>query len=192
MDDKVKHIWNEFSSELYKYISSKVKNKYDTEDILQDVFVKIYKNIDRVDELSKLKSWIYKITKNTIIDYYRKKKDISVDINKLEKDLDEDNNSDNMNEEISKCLEQMIFELPKKYQEVIELYDMKGMKHKEISEKLDVTISCSKMRLQRAKANLKTILLECCDFEVDTYGNIIDYKQKKAECKRCSNKCKEI
>ncbi len=189
MDDKVKHIWNEFSSELYKYINSKVKNKYDTEDILQDVFVKIYKNIDKVDELSKLKSWIYKIIKNTIIDYYRKKKDISVDIKKLEKGLEEDNNSDNINEEISKCLEKMIFELPKKYQEVIELYDMKGMKHKEISEKLDVTISCSKMRVQRAKAKLKVILLECCDFEVDIYGNIIDYKQKKTEYKRCGNKC---
>ncbi len=189
MDDKFKHIWNEFSSELYKYINSKVKSKYDTEDILQDVFVKIYKNIDKVDELSKVKSWIYKITKNTIIDYYRKKKDISVDINKLKESLDADNGSDNMNEEISKCLEKMIFELPDKYQEAIELYDMKGMKHKDISEKLDVTVSCSKMRIQRAKAKLKKILLECCDFEIDTYGNIIDYKQKKTECKRCDNKC---
>ncbi|PAB60114.1 RNA polymerase sigma factor SigZ [Anaeromicrobium sediminis] len=189
MDDKVKYIWNEFSSELYKYINGKVKNKCDAEDILQDIFVKIYKNIDKVDKQSKLKSWIYKITKNTIIDYYRKKKDITVDIEKLEKGLEEDNNSDNMNEEISKCLEKMIFELPKKYQEVIELYDMKGMKHKEISEKLHVTMSCSKMRVQRAKAKLKDILLECCDFEIDTYGNIIDYKQKKTNCQKCGNKC---
>ncbi|WP_432667448.1 RNA polymerase sigma factor SigZ [Wukongibacter baidiensis] len=189
MNDKVKHIWNEFSTELYKYINSKVKSEYDAEDILQDVFVKIYKNVDKVDELSELKSWIYKITKNTIIDYYRKKKDVSVGIEKIEEGLDEDNDSDNMNEEISKCLEKMIFELPKKYQEVIELHDMKGMKHREISEKFDVTVSCSKMRAQRAKAKLKDILLECCDFEVDVYGNVIDYKQKKAECIRCDNKC---
>lgn len=59
MDDKIKYIWNEFSSELYKWINSKVKNKCDAEDILQDIFVKIHKNIDKVDELSKLKSWIY-------------------------------------------------------------------------------------------------------------------------------------
>ncbi len=190
MGDKVKHIWREFSSELYNYINSKVKNKYDTEDILQDVFVKIYKNIDKADELSKLKSWIYKITRNTIIDYYRKKKDISVDIEKFEKGLEEDNKSDNMNEEISKCLEKMIFELPKKYQESIELYEQKEMKHKEISEKLDISVSASKVRLKRAKEKLKDILLECCDFEVDTYGNIIDCKKKKRDCKRCGNKCK--
>lgn len=189
MEDKTKHICNEYSSELYKYINSKVKNKCDTEDILQDIFIKIYKNIDKIYEQSKLKSWIYKITKNTIIDYYRKKKDVAVDIKDLEKSLEEDNNLDNMNEEISKCLEKMIFELPKKYQEVIELYDVKGMKHKEISEKLHVTISGSKMRAQRAKAKLKEIMLECCDFQVDTYGNIIDYKQKKAECRSCGNKC---
>lgn len=189
MDDKIKYIWNEFSSELYKYINSKVKNECDAEDILQDIFVKIYKNIDKVDEQTKLKSWIYKITKNTIIDYYRKKKDIPVDIKKLDKGLEGDNNSENMNEEISKCLEKMIFELPEKYQEVIELYDMKGMKHKEISEKLNVTISGSKMKVQRSKAKLKEILLQCCDFEVDAFGNIIDYKQKNTECKRCDNKC---
>lgn len=189
MDDKVKYVWNEFSSELYKYIIGKVKNKYDAEDILQDVFVKIYKNIDRINDQSKLKSWLYKITKNTIIDYYRTKKEISVDIKKLDKVLEEDNNSNNMNEEISKCLEKIIFELPKKYQEAIELYDMKGMKHKEISEKLDVTISCSKMRVKRARTKLKEILLECCDFEVDKFGNIIDYKQKKTECKKCGSEC---
>lgn len=188
MEDKVKHIWTEFSSELYRYINSKVNNKYDSEDILQDIFIKIYENIDKVDDQSKLKSWIYRITKNTIIDYYRKKKDISIDIKEFEKGLEEDNSSDNMNEEISKCLEKMIFELPKKYQEVIELYDTKGMKHKEISEKLDITISCSKMRVQRGKAKLKEILLECCDFEVDAFGNIIDYKKKKDQCKACSRK----
>ena len=94
-----------------------------------------------------------------------------------------------MNEEISKCLKKMIFELPKKYQEIIMLYDMNGMSHKEISEKHDITISCSKMRIQRAKAKLKEIFLECCDFEVDAFGNIIDYKQKEAVCKKCGNKC---
>ena len=188
MDEKVKHIWNEFSNELYKYINSKVRNKYDSEDILQDIFVKNNKNINNLDDQLKLKSWIYKITKNTIIDYYRKKKDKSVDIMKFEEGFESDNNSDNMNEEIIKCLEKMIFELPMKYQEVIELHDMKRMKHKEISEKLDITISCSKMRVQRAKAKLKEIFLECCDFEVDTFGNIIDYKQHKTECNRCGRK----
>lgn len=185
MVDEVKNIWNEFSIELFKYINSKVKNKYDAEDILQDVFIKIYKNIDKLNEQTNLRSWIFKITKNTIIDYYRKKKDISVDINILENDLEKNNNSDNMNEEISRCLEIMILELPNKYQEIIELHDIKGMKHKEISEKLDITISCSKMRMQRAKTKLKETLLECCDFEVDTFGNIVDYKQKKTECNRC-------
>ncbi len=187
MNDKVIYICNEFSSELYKYINSKVKNKYDTEDILQDIFLKIYINIDKLDDQSKLEAWLYKITKNTIIDYYRKKKDISVDVEKFEKGFEEDNYSDNMNEEISKCLKKMIFELPKNYQEIIELYDMIGMKHKEISEKLGVTISCSKMRVQRAKTKLKEILLECCDFEIDSFGNILDYKLKKTECKICGS-----
>ncbi|GAA0740191.1 RNA polymerase sigma factor SigZ [Clostridium oceanicum] len=188
MEDKVKCIWNEFSDELYKYIKSKVKNKYDAEDILQDVFVKIHNNINKIEDQLKLSSWIYKITKNTIIDYYRKKKDVTLDIIEFEKELDYDR-LDNMNEEISKCLKKMIFELPKKYGEAIFLYDIEGMTHKEVSDKLNITISCSKMRVQRAKAKLKDILFQCCDFQLDSFGNVVDFKQKKFECKKCHDKC---
>ncbi|WP_157949934.1 RNA polymerase sigma factor SigZ [Vallitalea okinawensis] len=188
MDTKVTRIWNELSNELYKYINSKVKNKYDSEDILQEVFIKIQSNIDQVDDQSKLKSWIYKITKNTMIDYYRKKKDISVDIQQFEEELDNEKCSDNMNKEISRCVGKMISELPQKYQQVVELYDIKGMKHKEIAEELGISVSCSKMRVHRSKVMLKEILLECCDFQLDTFGNIIDYKQK-IECRSCHNNC---
>lgn len=184
MSDQVKDIWNDFRSELYRYINSKVKNEYDAEDILQDIFVKIHKNIDTVEDTSKLKPWIFKITKNTIIDYYRKNKNPIVDIEKLEDEFQEGKESDNMNEEISKCLEIMVTELPEKYQKAIELHDIKGMKYKDISEKLDVSISCSKMREQRAKEKLKNILFECCDFELDAFGNVINYEQRNKVCKR--------
>ena len=59
-------------SALLNFIKTKVSNDHDAEDILQEVFRKIYINLDKVNDDNKLTSWMYQITRNVIIDYYRK------------------------------------------------------------------------------------------------------------------------
>ena len=71
---KVDEIWNRFSTELLNFIVKRVNSIEEAEDILQDSFVKIYKNIDKLSNYKTFKSWLYLIVRNTIIDYYRKKK----------------------------------------------------------------------------------------------------------------------
>lgn len=181
-------IWENFHGQLLSYIKGHVSNPHDAEDILQKVFIKIFKNIDDLENPQAIKGWIYKITKNTILDFYKKKKDVSVAPESLKEIENEDDFEDNMNDEISLCVEKMLFSIPEKYQEVYKLYEKEEMKHKEIAETLDISVSASKVRLKRAKDMFKIQLLECCDFEVDQYGNIIDYTQKKP-CENCNGKC---
>ena len=69
-----KTIWEEFRDSLKGFISARVQNKDDAEDILQDVFFKIHKKIDTLKDESRLPSWIYQITRHSIIDYYRSTK----------------------------------------------------------------------------------------------------------------------
>lgn len=186
MDKQFELLWDEFSLELEHYINSKVSNTHDAEDILQEVFIKIFKNIDKLEKQDSVKSWLYKITKNTIIDYYKKKKEIVLAPEKMLNIEDEDLTEDNMNEEISNCLKKMLFDLPDKYRQVYDLYENQNMKHKEIGEKLDISLSTSKIRLKRAKEYFKKNLIECCDFQVDRYGNVIDYKKRKSK-KSCKS-----
>ena len=199
IDKQFETLWDEFSNDLRRYIQSKVGNTHDAEDILQEVFIKIYKNLDALHEKAALKSWIFTITKNSIIDFYKKRKDVLVSNDNLSDIADEVHIEDvdieeNMNSEISECLKQMIFDIPEKYKAVYELYEKKNMKHKEIVEELDISLSTSKVRLMRAKELFKKNLVECCDFELDTYGNIISYSNKGNFCESCSgsnksNKC---
>ena len=65
-------LYKQYYSKLLAFINSKVQNKHDAQDILSEVFIKIYKNIDKLDSDEKITSWIYTITRNTIIDFYRK------------------------------------------------------------------------------------------------------------------------
>jgi len=180
MKMSIEEIWGQFNQILLNFIQSKVSNKHDAEDILQNVFIKIYKNIDDLKTETKLESWIFQITRNAIIDYYRTKKP-DYPLDDVEEAIEMPIETENMNQKISLCLNELIEELPRKYQEPLNLYEFKNQKHKEISKELNISISGSKTRVQRARVKLKEMLLKCCDFELDAYGNIIDY-QAKCDC----------
>ncbi len=102
-------LWNDFNEKLLNYIESKVANTHDAEDILQSVFIKVFNGIEQIENKDAIKPWIYRITKNTIIDFYRKKKDVSVAPETLYVIEDEYTDVDNMNDDISKCIKDMIF-----------------------------------------------------------------------------------
>lgn len=175
----------DYRNELYNYIRKKVNNAHDAEDILQDVFVKLYSKIDSVKNPDKLKAFMYQVANNTVIDYYRKKKDVPKEPDCFEKPVEDEEGSGNLNDEITCCLRKMIDELPKAQQEALLLHDIEGLRHKEISTAKDISVSASKMRVKRGKESLKQTLEDCCRFEVDKYGNIVDYELKKDKCTRC-------
>lgn len=180
-------MWQEFSRDLMLFINSKVKNSDDTEDIFQDVFFKICKNIDKLNDTKVLKSWIYTITRNTIIDFYKKKKDILVPQDSLLDIKDIIENENNMNDHIINCIKKMKHNLPDKYKQVYDMFESQNMTHKQICESLNISLSTSKVRLKRSKEILKKNLIECCDFDLDKYGNITNYYCKK-DCV-CGSKC---
>src|SRR5688572_24231068 len=68
---EVAGIYKQFHSELLGYIKSKVRSREDAEDIVQNVFIKISSSLDKLTEEVKLKNWIFTVTRNAIIDYYR-------------------------------------------------------------------------------------------------------------------------
>ncbi len=177
--------WGQFSNELLNYIKKRVKNDHDAEDILQDVFIKIYKNFEKLNDHRKLKAWMYKITNNTIIDFYRKSKDPMIQFEKVESVIANSHQLQNMNDEIISCLIQFINELPDNYREPLEMHDLKGIKHQDISKHLSISISGSKTRVHRGREKLREILSNCCKIEFDAYGNVVEYTSLGNDQKPC-------
>ena len=109
--------WEESKAALKNFIRNRVSNEEDTEDILQDVFLKLISNIDKLIDNQKVHAWIYRITRNAIIDYYRsnhKILDLESIPEELPRVLDEDLTS---NKEIAFCLKNMVDKLPEKYKQ---------------------------------------------------------------------------
>lgn len=173
----------------------RVKNSDDADDILQEVFIRIYKNIHSLKDEQKLASWIFQITRNVVIDYYRSQKEVfALDDEKLSDDSDEE-------EAISKLslgINNFMNQLSPIYKEAIQLTEIEGLKQKELAEKLGISLTGAKSRVQRARGKLKEMLLDCCNFEFDSAGKMCCFSQKMnccenfVELRKKTNACVEI
>lgn len=179
------NLWEEYNIPLKNFIKRRVNNYQDVEDILQIVFLKIYNNINNLNKTSKIDAWIYTVTKNTITDYYRKRKHDFNIVSIPDDFLSEEQEEKTLNNEISQCLKTMIQYLPKKYKEAIILTEFENLTQKELAIRIGLSVSGAKSRVQRARMLLKEMLLDCCELKIDCRGNIIDYKVKNNNFHYC-------
>lgn len=177
-------IWEELNIPLRRFIIKRV-HKSDAEDILQNVFCKIHDNIDQVQNDNKIHAWVYQIAHNAIVDYYRNR-ELTVELSMENANISTPNPTDShISNELADCLTSMIDYLPEKYKEALLLTEFENLSQKELSERLGLSISGAKSRVQRARKKLQEILLGCCHIEFDHSGNIADYRHKKNTCKYC-------
>ena len=165
-------IWTAFSNQLKQFLLRRVADESLADDLLQDVFLKIHAHIDTLQDETKVESWIYQIARNTVIDYYRTQKTM-VELSEILSQPDE--TESRAEEKILKGLKEMIEKLPEPYSQALLLTEFEGLTQKELAEKLGISVSGAKSRVQRARKMLKDDLMRCCHFELDRYGTIIDY-----------------
>ncbi len=174
MKQKTEAIWTEFSDRLKSFITHRVSNQSDAEDILQEVFIKIHSRIDTLKDDTRIQGWIYQIARNTIIDYYRNKRVPPEGPAEVIQEFDEFA-EDSPAQEIASGLKGLVEKLPAKYAQALTLTEFQELTQKELSQKLGISISGVKSRVQRARTMVKDSLMRCCHFEFDRYGTIIDY-----------------
>lgn len=136
-----------------------IKNRSDAEDVVQDAFIKIYRDLRQFDAAKgEFYTWSNRIVINTCLQKLRKKSVLNVFTDILEYGQKFSINAmaiENLNlEDLTKLIQQ----LPKGYRTVFNLYVIDGYTHREIAEMLDISESTSKTQLMRAKKILKTDL----------------------------------
>ncbi len=179
---EIAEIHNEFHSVLNNYIVKRVNNRDDAQDLLQEVFIKIYGNISGVDKKENLKSWLFTITKNTIIDYYRKNAN-KAKLTSADSVTDVINEQDfDRTKELEKCIHHFIEQLPDEYREIIIDSEIKGIKQKDLGDKYGLAYPSVRSRIQRGRARLKEMFMDCCKIEVDRRGNILEAIPKPKKC----------
>lgn len=150
-----------YEEKMKRYARKFSSQKDDIDDIVQEIFIKAYRNIQGFDPKRKFSSWIYRVAHNELINHLnRKKRDFvlfDLDIflpyvfkkDETEKDIDRES----MQKMLDKCLDKLDF----KYREPIVLFYLEGLGYKEISDIMEIPISTVGVRIRRAKILMKNI-----------------------------------
>ena len=176
-------LWHEYESELTAFVRARLFDKSLASDIMQEVAIKIYKNKNTLAELDNTRAWLYRVTRNTLIDFYKKNdKTIPEELYSLERIVD---SQENDTDEMGTCLTYMMSStLSQSDNEILHLSVLEEYSLKEIATKLNLTLEGTKSKLKRAKKKLSSSFFECCSLDKDVRGNILDFKAHDEAC-RC-------
>lgn len=171
----IEKIWHEYRASLHGFLTSKLSNPDDVEDLLQEVLIKSHDNLHKINTEETIKPWLFRVANNALIDFYRKRGRIA-DNEKEAHWLREDD--DQTAEDISECLLPFIQELPEENAQLLLDIDIHTQSQKDYAQKLGVSYSTLKSRVQKSREMLKSIYDDCCDFEFDRNGKVVDYHKK--------------
>ena len=173
MNKEIIDIWKDLHRELKKFIFSKVRDEDVSNDILQDIFLKVILHIHNVRDSSKLTSWVFQITRNTVSNYFRETKlRDEMDISNLIKEESEEP----LYQALSNCINSKINLLPTKYREAIFFTSFRNYSQQALASELKISYSGAKTRVQRAREKLKVLITDCPNLETDSQGNPTEFQ----------------
>lgn len=182
----IETIWKEYNDKLRRFIANRVANPSTVDDLLQEVFVKIYQRIGTLENDARIQSWLYQVTRNAVIDYLRSQKPME--------DIPEDVSIPETGEntaliELAECIQPLVERLSRTHREAMVLSEFEGLTQKEVAERLGVSLSGAKSRVQRGRAKLKELMMDCCHIEFDHRGSVIGYDPKNKRYDTCQKNC---
>ncbi|WP_077618219.1 sigma-70 family RNA polymerase sigma factor [Bacillus sinesaloumensis] len=154
----------EYGDELVRLAFSYVKDAELAKDMVQNTFIKCYKNLDTFRYDAQIKTWLYRITINECKDYLRswnyKMVQVRSFINETTRSILPSTEKSVLTKHDNEEMIENIFSLPKIYREVIYLYYYESLSTEEIANVLDISVNTVKTRLRRARQKLKSIIKE--------------------------------
>jgi RNA polymerase sigma-70 factor (ECF subfamily) len=174
------NLWQTYADDLQRYVFSKVEDEEITNDVLQEIFIKIHLNVNALREKSSAKSWVFSIAHNTLMNFLNKKS-IPLPID----DVADNFVSDEEAHSAKSCLLPLIKNLPEKYREPLLLSEIQGKKQAEVASVLGISLSGAKSRIQRGRKLLQQSYMDCCHYKINQEGFLVGEHQDKVDCKMC-------
>ncbi|MGL4403874.1 MAG: RNA polymerase sigma factor [Fusobacteriaceae bacterium] len=142
-------IFEEYFDKIYYKILGSVKNEEDAEDIAQEVFMSVYKNLKSFRSDSNIYTWIYKIAINKTYDFFKKKK-VNLELNEVILDIEDGVDLNN-----NLMLKEQLEKLSENERELVILKDIYGYKLKEIAEMKKINLSTIKSSYYKALKDME-------------------------------------
>jgi RNA polymerase sigma-70 factor (ECF subfamily) len=183
-------VWRDFAAELRAFIGRRVSRPEDADDILQLVALRLTQDSGRDRDRRTLLAWLYAVTRNAIIDYYRspvRRREV------LHRELPESPMPDEADGEdaahalagLASCVRPFLALLPKDQAAAVELVDLAGVSQVEAARTAGISVSGMKSRVQRGRRALRQAIASCCEVRLDVRGAVQDFASRSSEPCSC-------
>ena len=162
------HAWHQHEGVLRRWLTSRLGNPADAEDLLQDVFEKAMLQGERFCSVENARAWLFRVARNALVDRYRMRRDQV----ELPDDLPLDEAESEAVEDLSECLPRVLSELSADDREAITLCDLNGISQQRFADLKGISLSAAKSRIQRARRRLRQTLETNCQVRRDQAGKV--------------------
>jgi RNA polymerase sigma-70 factor (ECF subfamily) len=180
-------IWAQLNADLRSFIRRRVSDEHAADDLLQETFLRIHRNLGTLHDADRLAAWVYQIARNVVRDHHRKTTNSAVALGDVDPSVDGDDLLNHRRCRGADWLDELIGTLPDGYREAVKLAEMDGLTQQEVAHQFGITLSGAKSRVQRGRAMLREALDECCKFQFDHAGRLMgcDPRPGQNVCRAC-------
>lgn len=169
--------WDLYERELRAWLSRRLDDPHEAEDVLQDLFVKALRQGTKFCDVADARAWLYEVARNTVVDRLRVRKEQVA----LPDDLVAEQEEMPAVESLAACLPRVLASLSAQDREAIMRCDMEGMRQEDYARLRGLSLSAAKSRVQRARKRLRAKLTEVCQVRFDAAGKVCCFVACPAE-----------
>jgi RNA polymerase sigma-70 factor (ECF subfamily) len=181
-------LWHDLHERLRAYVARRVRSRDDVDDILQDVFLRIHDRLETLADSDRVVAWIFRIAANAVTDHYRAGAKRAASLPDDPPSRDDAAVDAAVEHELARCMEPLIDRLPEKYRAALTLTELEQVDRAEAAERLGLSVRGLNSRVQRGRAMIKAMLLDCCHIELDARRGVVDYRRRPGG-RSCSPDC---
>jgi len=175
------------SADLRRFIRRRVGDDHTADDLLQETFLRIHRGLAALGDGDRVAGWVYRIARNVVHDHHRRGPGGEAPLGD-DPPAAEDCSGDPRSR-AGEWMDEMIRQLPAGYGEAVRLSEIEGHSQQDVADRLGLSLSGAKSRIQRGRAMLKEVLEGCCRFHVDGRGNLTgcDPRPDRTVCLDCDD-----
>ncbi|NIA67373.1 sigma-70 family RNA polymerase sigma factor [Pelagibius litoralis] len=174
--------WTDFEARLRGYVRRRV-DPSSVDDVVGGILLRLVQSQEALAKARSPIAWALRVAGNAISDHYRRRATEGKFLSQaaapgIQEQSTGDAERPAATGELARCIAPLIRSLPEPYAGALLLTDIEGLTQAEAAERLNLSISGVKSRVQRGRRKLKDALLRCCVIETDRRGGVIDYRRR--------------
>lgn len=170
-------VYDRFGAELQGFLRRRIRDTATADDLLQSVWLKVHERLPELRAADRVAPWLFQVARHALIDHQRRMRPTQPLPPEVAPEAEGAAPPD-----LGPAVLRFLDVLPEEDREALRLTEFEGLTQRELADRLGLSLSGAKSRVQRARARLREQLEQCCRFEFDRRGNIIEAHPYGTEC----------